>query len=206
MGLKDSRLINLPAVSAREAAAHRLSELRLVQGPPGDRDQLTLPVAVDALGGDKAPGEIVAGALAAHAAGVPVLLVGPTDGSLGDTGDLEIIEANEVIGMDEDAARSVRSKKDSTLVRAAEAVRDGRASAMVSAGNTGATMASALLRMGRISGVARPAIATRSSPPTTSACSWSPASAPADPAHCPGSTPSPARTGSSSAPRQAPTA
>jgi glycerol-3-phosphate acyltransferase PlsX len=54
----------------------------------------------------------------------------------------------------------VRTKKDSTLVRAAEAVRDGKASAMVSAGNTGATMASALLRMGRISGVARPAIAT----------------------------------------------
>ncbi len=50
--------------------------------------------------------------------------------------------------------------KDSSLVRAAEAVRDGRASAMVSAGNTGATMASALLRMGRIKGVARPAIAT----------------------------------------------
>jgi phosphate acyltransferase len=160
MGPQDSRPLNLPAVSARQAPPHRLSELRLVQGPPGDRDQLTLPVAVDALGGDKAPGEIVAGALAAHAAGVPVVLVGPTDGSLGDTGDLEIIEANEVIGMDEDAARSVRSKKDSTLVRAAEAVRDGRASAMVSAGNTGATMASALLRMGRISGVARPAIAT----------------------------------------------
>jgi glycerol-3-phosphate acyltransferase PlsX len=54
----------------------------------------------------------------------------------------------------------VRRKKDSTLVRAAEAVRDGRASAMISAGNTGATMASALLRMGRISGVKRPAIAT----------------------------------------------
>ena len=50
--------------------------------------------------------------------------------------------------------------KDSSLVRAAEAVRDGKASAMVSAGNTGATMASALLRMGRIKGVARPAIAT----------------------------------------------
>jgi glycerol-3-phosphate acyltransferase PlsX len=54
----------------------------------------------------------------------------------------------------------VRRKKDSTLVRAAEAVRDGAASAMISAGNTGATMASALLRMGRISGVNRPAIAT----------------------------------------------
>src|SRR3546814_2393641 len=50
--------------------------------------------------------------------------------------------------------------KDSSLVRAAEAVRDGKASAMISAGNTGATMASALLRMGRIKGVSRPAIAT----------------------------------------------
>ena len=58
--------------------------------------------------------------------------------------------------MDDDAAQGVRRKKDSTLVRAAEAVRDGRASAMISAGNTGATMASALLRMGRIKGVSRP--------------------------------------------------
>jgi phosphate acyltransferase len=62
--------------------------------------------------------------------------------------------------MDADPGSSVRTMKDSSLVRAAEAVRDGRASAMVSAGNTGATMASALLRMGRIKGVARPAIAT----------------------------------------------
>jgi glycerol-3-phosphate acyltransferase PlsX len=62
--------------------------------------------------------------------------------------------------MDADAGKSVRTMKDSSLVRAAEAVRDGRASAMVSAGNTGATMASALLRMGRIKGVKRPAIAT----------------------------------------------
>ena len=62
--------------------------------------------------------------------------------------------------MDEDGGRAVRRKKDSTLVRAAEAVRDGQASAMISAGNTGATMASALLRMGRIKGVSRPAIAT----------------------------------------------
>ena len=62
--------------------------------------------------------------------------------------------------MHDDPAQGVRRKKDSTLVRAAEAVRDGRASAMISAGNTGATMAAALLRMGRISGVKRPAIAT----------------------------------------------
>jgi len=120
-----------------------------------------LPVAVDAMGGDRAPGEIVLGARrAADELGIAVALVGPTDGSLGDTGDLEIIPASEVIGMSEDAAKGVRTKKDSSLVRAAEAVRDGHACAMVSAGNTGATMASALLRMGRLPGVARPCIAT----------------------------------------------
>ncbi len=62
--------------------------------------------------------------------------------------------------MDEDPAGGVRRKKDSSLVRAAELVRDGKAAAMVSAGNTGATMASALLRMGRLPGVVRPCIAT----------------------------------------------
>jgi len=110
------------------------------------------------MGGDRAPGEIVAGGRLAAAQGIPVVLVGPAD--LTDRGDLALIEASEVIGMDEDAAQGVRRKKDSTLVRAAEAVRDGHASAMVSAGNTGATMAAALLRMGRIKGVNRPAIAT----------------------------------------------
>jgi len=117
-----------------------------------------LPIAVDAMGGDKAPGEIVAGAREAAAQGIPVVLVGPAD--LADRGDLPLIVASEVIAMDEDPAAGVRRKKDSTLVRAAEAVRDGKASAMISAGNTGATMAAALLRMGRISGVKRPAIAT----------------------------------------------
>ncbi|MDA8037564.1 MAG: phosphate acyltransferase PlsX, partial [Actinomycetota bacterium] len=112
------------------------------------------------MGGDRAPAEIVAGALQAAALGLPVVLVGPADGSLGDVGGLEILPASEVIAMDDDPGRSVRTKKDSSLVRAAEAVRDGRASAMVSAGNTGATMASALLRMGRLKGVARPCIAT----------------------------------------------
>ena len=117
-----------------------------------------LPIAVDAMGGDRAPSEIVAGAHAAAAAGIPVVLVGPAD--LEGVGDLPLIVASEVIEMHDDAAAGVRRKKDSTLVRAAEAVRDGKASAMVSAGNTGATMASALLRMGRVKGVNRPAIAT----------------------------------------------
>jgi phosphate acyltransferase len=120
----------------------------------------SLPVAVDAMGGDRAPGDIVAGARrAVEELGIPVVLVGPTDGSLGDTGDLEVLHASEVIEMHADPAQSVRTKKDSSLVRAAEAVRDGRACAMVSAGNTGATMASALLRMGRLPGVARPGLA-----------------------------------------------
>jgi glycerol-3-phosphate acyltransferase PlsX len=117
-----------------------------------------LPIAVDAMGGDRAPGEILAGALEAAAAGIPVVLVGPEN--LEGIGDLPLITASEVIEMDDDPAGSVRKKRDSTLVRAAEAVRDGHASAMISAGNTGATMASALLRMGRIKGVQRPAIAT----------------------------------------------
>jgi glycerol-3-phosphate acyltransferase PlsX len=122
-----------------------------------------LPIAVDAMGGDDAPGPILEGAHDAAAEGVPVVLVGPADleGRTSESGvELDLIEASEVIGMHDDPAAGVRRKKDSTLVRAAEAVRDGRASAMISAGNTGATMASALLRMGRLKGVKRPAIAT----------------------------------------------
>jgi glycerol-3-phosphate acyltransferase PlsX len=112
------------------------------------------------MGGDKAPDEIVEGARRAVAEkNVPVVLVGPPD-ELGTDHGLEVVPASQVIAMDADPGSSVRTMKDSTLVRAAEAVRDGKASAMVSAGNTGATMASALFRMGRIKGVSRPAIAT----------------------------------------------
>ena len=119
-----------------------------------------LPIALDAMGGDNAPSAIVAGArVAAEEHGISVLLVGRPD-ELGDVGELEVLPASEVIAMDAEPGSSVRRMKDSSLVRAAEAVRDGKASAMISAGNTGATMASALLRMGRIKGVSRPAIAT----------------------------------------------
>lgn len=116
-----------------------------------------LPIAVDAMGGDRAPGEIVAGAHLAADSGIPITLVGPAD--LEGAGNIPLHVATEVIAMDDDPASSVRKKKDSTLVVCADLVRDGKASAMISAGNTGATMASALLRMGRIKGVARPAIA-----------------------------------------------
>jgi glycerol-3-phosphate acyltransferase PlsX len=123
-------------------------------------------IAIDAMGGDRAPAEIVAGALeAVDACDVDVLLIGPS-GAIkphlpggAAPARVEIIDASEVIGMDEEPASAVRTKKDSSIVRAAEAVRDGRAAAMVGAGNTGATMAAALLRFGRIKGVHRPAIA-----------------------------------------------
>ena len=112
------------------------------------------------MGGDNAPTEIIAGARrAVDELGVDVVLVGQTE-AVGDTLGLELVHASEVISMSEDGARGVRVKKDSSLVRGSELVRDGKASAFVSAGNTGATVAAALLRMGRIKGVSRPGVAT----------------------------------------------
>lgn len=89
---------------------------------------------------------------------MPVLLVGDPD-RIGDTGGIPILAASEVIAMGDEPATSVRRKKDASIVRAAEAVRDGKAAALLSAGNTGAAMAASLLRMGRIRGISRPAIA-----------------------------------------------
>jgi phosphate acyltransferase len=125
---------------------------------------MSVTVAIDAMGGDRAPGEIVVGAVrAAEEFGVRVILVGRDDAvrPLVDPGatSVEVVPAAEVIDMDEPAT-TVRVKKDASIVRCAQLVRDGKADALVSAGNTGATMAAALLRIGRIRGVARPAIAT----------------------------------------------
>lgn len=122
-------------------------------------------VAIDAMGGDHAPGAIVDGAVQAAAAhDVDVLLFGDeaaVHASLpgGEVPKgVEIVHCSEVIEMHDEPGASVRRRKDASMVRAAEAVRDGNADAMVGAGNTGATMASALLRYGRIRGVNRPAI------------------------------------------------
>jgi glycerol-3-phosphate acyltransferase PlsX len=114
------------------------------------------------MGGDRAPAEVLAGARLAMARGVPVHLVGRAEDLRrhDDLDGMELLEASEVIEMHDDPAQGVRRKKDASVVRAAELVRDGKASAMVSAGNTGAAMVAALLRMGRIKGVSRPAIAT----------------------------------------------
>ncbi len=114
------------------------------------------------MGGDDAPQSVLEGVRLAVERNISVILVGPPAqlAGLSNLADVEVMAASEVIAMGAEAASSVRKLKDSSLVRAAEAVRDKKASAMVSAGNTGAAMAASLLKMGRIRGVSRPAIAT----------------------------------------------
>jgi glycerol-3-phosphate acyltransferase PlsX len=113
-------------------------------------------VAVDALGGDNAPGEVVLGALAAAADGVDVTLFGPAGL---DTHGLPLVETTEVIEMADKPADAVRAKPDSSLVAAVRSVADGSTDAVVSAGNTGAMLAAGLLHLRRLPGVMRPAIA-----------------------------------------------
>jgi glycerol-3-phosphate acyltransferase PlsX len=115
-----------------------------------------MTIAVDALGGDRAPEEIVAGALEAHAAGIDVVLYGPAGL---DTGGLPLDEAADRIEMADKPAEAVRAKPNSSLVAAVRGVADGRADAVISAGNTGAMLAAGLLYLRRLPGVMRPAIA-----------------------------------------------
>ena len=122
-------------------------------------------VAVDALGGDNAPDEVILGALAAAADGIDVTLFGPAGL---DTRGMPLVETTEVIEMADKPAEAVRAKPDSSLVACVRAVADGSADAAVSAGNTGAVLAAGLLHLRRLPGVLRPAIAvplpTRSGP------------------------------------------
>ena len=136
-------------------------------------------VALDAMGGDYAPGEIVVGAVEA-AAGVPdvkILLVGqlkPIQDALDactrdlkrsaqasiERGALEIVHAPDIAEMDETPVDAVRKKKDCSINVAMRLIKEGRADVFVSAGNSGAVATSAILNLGRIPGVKRPAIAT----------------------------------------------
>jgi glycerol-3-phosphate acyltransferase PlsX len=113
-------------------------------------------VAVDALGGDRGPGPIVAGALEASSSALAPILYGPADL---DGGGLTIVPAAESIGMDEKPGEAVRAKPGSSLVSACRAVGAGEADAVVSAGNTGAMLAACLIELRRLPGVFRPAIA-----------------------------------------------
>lgn len=126
-----------------------------------------MKIAVDAMGGDYAPRELVLGALeAARDLGIEVILVGDRDAiekemnSNSPEGKVDIVHASQVIAMNEAPAVAVRKKKDSSIVRAVQLVKEGSAGAVVSAGNTGAAMAAALLGLGRVRGIDRPAIAS----------------------------------------------
>jgi phosphate acyltransferase len=126
----------------------------------------TVRVALDAMGGDNAPGEIVLGAVqAAREYGMGVYLVGREDAiraelARHDTAglDLPIINTDEVIEMDEHPATAVRRKKNASMTVALQQVRDGAALGAVSAGNSGAMMAASLFTLKRIEGVDRPAL------------------------------------------------
>jgi len=118
-------------------------------------------IALDAMGGENMPAAAVDGAIAAQAAGVEVVLVGNEDVLRGElatrSASLEVVHAADVISMDDNAA-DVRRRKDSSVMVAMRLVKDGRAGAAVSLGHSGATMAAALLVLGRLEGVDRPAI------------------------------------------------
>jgi phosphate acyltransferase len=122
-------------------------------------------VAVDAMGGDRAPSEVVAGAVLAAQGGVRVLLVGRPAEIEAELSrhpaavDVEIVAADDVIGASDEPAAAVRGRTDSSLVRACRLVREGTAGAVVSAGPTGAMLAGALLHIGRQRGILRPGIA-----------------------------------------------
>jgi glycerol-3-phosphate acyltransferase PlsX len=128
---------------------------------------MQLPIAVDAMGGDNAPAEIVRGALrAANEHGIPVTLVGRAEaveaelraaGGAGG-GAIAVVDAREVIEMGEHPANAVRAKRNSSLVSSCALVAAGEARAVVSAGNSGAMLAAALFTIKRIPGIARPAI------------------------------------------------
>lgn len=131
-------------------------------GAPGVR------LAVDAMGGDHGPSEVVPGALD-HARAHPedqLFLVGDParirEAAGGELpANVEIVAASQVIEMDEHPAQALREKKDSSITIGCDLVKQGRADAVVTAGHTGAAMAAAVLRIGRLAGVDRPALAVQ---------------------------------------------
>jgi glycerol-3-phosphate acyltransferase PlsX len=127
-----------------------------------------MKIVVDAMGGDQAPAVVVAGAVAeARARGTQIILVGMEDriraelAKQGDTSGLpiEIVHASEVVEMAEHTL-AVKAKKDSSLAVGMRLVKEGKADAFASAGNSGAVMAAALFGLGRIRGVERPALSS----------------------------------------------
>ena len=116
-------------------------------------------VAVDAMGGDRAPEEVVAGALAAASESVEPVLFGRQEVLAPLAEGLEIVHADDIVAMDEKPSDAAREKRESSMFAACRAVGEGDAQAVVSAGNTGAMLAAGLLEIRRLPDVHRPAIA-----------------------------------------------
>tara|TARA_B100000902_G_C27305365_1_gene915127 strand:- start:1944 stop:2915 length:972 start_codon:yes stop_codon:yes gene_type:complete len=119
-------------------------------------------IAVDAMGGDSAPEEIVKGAIKAKNLGIDIILCGDENlinPFLKDS-QIPVVHYPEVISMDEDPARAIRSKKNSSIVGAMQLVKENKAAAVFSAGSTGASLVAAISVLGKIKGVIRPAIAS----------------------------------------------
>ncbi len=116
-------------------------------------------VAVDAMGGDRAPEEIVAGALEARSDAVEPILFGRREVVEPLADGLEVVHFEQEVGMDEKPGDAVRGKRDSSLFAACRAVKEGKADVALSAGNTGAMLAAGLVEIGRLRGAHRPAIA-----------------------------------------------
>src|SRR6188768_1286312 len=116
-------------------------------------------VAVDAMGGDRAPEEIVAGAVDARSDTVEPVLFGRREELEPLAQGLEIVHADDVVAMDEKPSDAAREKRASSMFGACRAVGEGEAQAVVSAGNTGAMLAAGLLEIRRLPDVHRPAIA-----------------------------------------------
>jgi glycerol-3-phosphate acyltransferase PlsX len=127
-------------------------------------------IAIDAMGGDNAPFSIVAGTVMGYRVlqdKIKLILVGDAKkirhelkGLRAEVMPIEVIDAPETIDMNESPLEAIKQKKNSSINVGLQLQRDGKADAFISAGNTGAVMASSLLTLGRLKGVSRPAIAT----------------------------------------------
>lgn len=121
-------------------------------------------IAIDAMGGDNAPLEIVRGAVDAARAGHDVVLVGDEaqlTPILNDTGvDVPVVHASQKIEMSDDPAIAIREKRDASVLVAARLIKCGEADALVSAGSTGAALTASVFAIGRLKGISRPAIAS----------------------------------------------
>ncbi len=130
-------------------------------------DAAPLPIALDVMGGDDAPGAQIEGARLALRNGIgPIILVGQTDEVSGELerrkippGTFEIVHAAEIVAMDETPTYALKRKREASIAVATRLVRDAKACALVSCGSTGAQVASSILHLGRLPGVERPAIA-----------------------------------------------